>query len=132
MAVERNDSRPWRLTRSSRGAAVRYAVTPPVLAFWLCGWAAGESGFALWMMILRAVAILDGQPHRPDAEDTRRLATVHARLVAWNVPLLWAKAVDGGRYCSLERAAGSAVGTRRDGELLGVRRVDLGFFISLY
>ena len=81
MAVERTIE-GWRLTLKSRGGG-RYA-NAAFLAFWLCGWAAGE-GFALWMLVRGAIALLTGAP--PDARHAP-LATGPA-LVAGMFLLLW-------------------------------------------
>ena len=49
----------WRLRLVPQGAG-RFA-TAAFLAFWLCGWAAGEA-FALWFLVKGAIALLTGTP----------------------------------------------------------------------
>ena len=52
----------WELRLRSRGAD-RY-VSGAFLAFWLCGWAVGES-FVLWLLVKGAWALLTGTPPEP-------------------------------------------------------------------
>ena len=52
----------WQLRLRPRGFG-RY-VSGAFLAFWLCGWAAGEA-FALWMLVTGAVSLLTGKPPGP-------------------------------------------------------------------
>ena len=52
----------WQIELRTRGGA-RF-VSAAFLAFWLCGWAVGES-FALWILVKGAVALLTGGPIDP-------------------------------------------------------------------
>ena len=52
----------WELRLRSRGVD-RY-VSGAFLAFWLCGWAVGES-FVLWLLVKGAWALLTGTPLEP-------------------------------------------------------------------
>ena len=55
----------WRLSLKPHGCS-RY-LTGAFLAFWLCGWAAGEA-FALWLLFVGGLSLLTGNPPGPDRE----------------------------------------------------------------
>jgi hypothetical protein len=64
MTMERTiEGRELRL--ASRGAG-RF-VSAGFLAFWLCGWAVGET-IVLWLLVKGAIALLTGQPPDPGRE----------------------------------------------------------------
>jgi hypothetical protein len=72
----------WQLRLRSRGVG-RY-VGASFLAFWLCGWVAGEA-FALWILIVGAIALLTGRPPEPGREplDPGPAVMTGAFLLIW-------------------------------------------------
>jgi hypothetical protein len=81
MTIERTVD-GWQLRLKSCGVG-RY-VSGAFLAFWLCGWAAGET-FALWMLITGAVALLTGKPPGPASQplELGPALMMGAFLVVW-------------------------------------------------
>jgi len=71
----------WRLRLKPRGPG-RF-VTAAFMAFWLCGWAAGEV-FALWFLVRGVIALLTGTPL-----DHGRPMAVGAALLAGIFLLVW-------------------------------------------
>ncbi len=100
----------WRLELRTRGPGRYFAAA--FLAFWLCGWAAGEA-FALWLLAKGVIALLTGAPldrgHAP--------LQVGAALAIGAFLLVW---------LSLWTLGGIAAGAELLRLLFGVDRIVVG------